>query len=173
MIIDAMDLLYSGNVDAFALMTSDCDFTPLVMRLRESGLKVYGFGEEKTPSAFVDGCSQFVYIEKLAEQDDIDPEGQPIGAKPNSQMPGREMRMNSALVRLLRTAAEETSDDAGWSLLASVGQYISNNSSFSSINYGYSKLSDLVRAIDLFEVEMKPGSGLMIKAKAKKNGKKK
>ena len=172
MIIDAMDLLYSSNVDAFALMTSDCDFTPLVMRLRESGVMVYGFGEEKTPAAFVDGCSKFVYIEKLAVQVESDEEGQLTGAKPNSQIPGNQMRMDTVLVRLLRTAVEEASDDSGWSHLGAVGAYISNNSSFSSINYGYSKLSDLVREVGLFEMDMRQGSGLFVKSKAKKTTKK-
>jgi len=69
MIIDAMDLLYSKNVDAFALMTSDSDFTPLVLRLLESGLPVYGFGEKKTPKPFVDACSQFIYTENLIGED--------------------------------------------------------------------------------------------------------
>lgn len=168
MIIDAMDLLYSSNVDAFALMTSDCDFTPLVMRLREAGLMVFGFGEEKTPSAFVDSCSQFVYIENLTEQS-VDEDGKSDGEKPHSRVPGKELRMKSDLVRLLRIAIEETSDDAGWSNLGAVGTYISNNSSFSPINYGYSKLGDLVREIDLFDVEFRQGSAMFVRAKPKKN----
>ena len=169
MIIDAMDLLYSGNVDAFALMTSDCDFTPLVMRLREAGLMVFGFGEEKTPAAFVDSCSQFVYIEKLTEASEVDDDGEKSeGAKPNTRVPGKELRRKSDLVRLLRTAVDETSDDTGWSNLGAVGTYISNNSSFSPINYGYSKLGDLVREIDLFEIDFRQGSAMVVRAKPKK-----
>jgi uncharacterized protein (TIGR00288 family) len=148
MVIDAMDLLYSGNVDAFALMTSDSDFTPLVLRIRESGLPVYGFGAKKTPQAFVDACSPFIYIENLV----ADAAGK-SDAPPQPVRKGRnELRGDAALVRLLRTAVEQTSDDDGWANLGRVGQYISNNSSFSAINYGYKKLSDLIRASELFEV---------------------
>jgi uncharacterized protein (TIGR00288 family) len=148
MVIDAMDLLYSGNVDAFALMTSDSDFTPLVLRIRESGLPVYGFGAKKTPQAFVDACSPFIYIENLV----ADAAGK-SDAPPQPVRKGRnELRGDAALVRLLRTAVEQTSDDDGWADLGRVGQYISNNSSFSAINYGYKKLSDLIRTSELFEV---------------------
>ncbi len=160
MIIDAMDLLYSGNVDAFALMTSDSDFTPLVMRILESGLPVYGFGATKTPQAFVDACSPFIYIENLVantgEKTDLPP--QP------SKKSRNELRGDTGLVRLLRTAVEQTSDDDGWAHLGRVGQYISNNSSFSAINYGYKKLSDLIRASELFEVKgRKNDNGLYLK----------
>ena len=155
MIIDAMDLLYGDNVNAFALMTSDSDFTPLVMRLLESGFTVYGFGERKTPQPFVDACSLFIYTENLeaAEQ----PEANTVAkaeAHPTPKKQSRnELRSNTALVRLLRTAVEQTSDEEGWAHLGAVGAYISNNSSFSPINHGYKKLSDLVKASELFEVQ--------------------
>lgn len=157
MIIDAMDLLYSGNVDAFALMTSDSDFTPLVLRILESGLPVYGFGEKKTPQPFVDACSPFIYTENLVseKEDKSDTPQQPIKKSRN------ELRKNTALVRLLRTAVEQTSEDDGWADMSRVGHYISNNSSFSSINYGYKKLGDLIRASELFDVEMRKGGTAM------------
>ncbi len=151
MIIDAMDLLYSKNVDAFALMTSDSDFTPLVVRILESGLPVYGFGEKKTPKPFVDACSPFIYTENLssAEEEKTDKPQQPI------KKSKKDLRKDTSLVRLLRTAVEQTSDDDGWADMSRVGPYISNNSSFSSINYGYKKLGDLIRASELFDVEMR------------------
>lgn len=155
MIIDAMDLLYGDNVNAFALMTSDSDFTPLVMRLLESGFTVYGFGETKTPQPFVDACSQFIYTENLEEVEE--PEANTVAkaeAHPSPKKQSRnELRMNTALVKLLRTAVEQTSDEEGWAHLGAVGAYISNNSSFSPVNYGYKKLSDLVKASELFEVQ--------------------
>jgi uncharacterized LabA/DUF88 family protein len=160
MIIDAMDLLYSGNIDAFALMTSDSDFTPLVLRILESGLPVYGFGGLKTPQPFVDACSPFIYIENLVGQSE---EGDTTTTTARTRLSRNELRGDSALVRLLRTAVEQTSDDDGWAPLGHVGQYISNNSSFSTINYGYKKLSDLIRASELFEVEARADAGIWIR----------
>lgn len=159
MIIDAMDLLHSKTVDAFALMTSDSDFTPLVLRILESGLPVYGFGEKKTPQPFVDSCSLFVFTENLLLESE-EKTSEPAQIKKSKN----ELRKDTVLVKLLRTAAEQTSDDDGWSQMGRVGQYISNNSSFSSINYGYKKLGDLVRASELFDVEMRnSGSAMYIK----------
>lgn len=160
MIIDAMDLLHSKTVDAFALMTSDSDFTPLVLRILESGFPVYGFGEKKTPQPFVDSCSLFIYTENLAPEQE-EKEDAPV--QPNKRTKN-ELRQDTALVKLLRTAAEQTSEDDGWSFMGRVGSYISNNSSFSSINYGYKKLGDLVRASELFHIEMrKDGKAMYIK----------
>ncbi|MDF1645068.1 MAG: NYN domain-containing protein [Pseudomonadales bacterium] len=162
MIIDAMDLLYSKSVDAFALMTSDSDFTPLVLRILESGLPVYGFGEKKTPQPFVDACSPFIYTENLVvEQEEKNDKPQQSASKKKTKS---ELRKDTLLVKLLRTAVEQTSEDDGWAHMSRVGHYISNNSSFSSINYGYKKLGDLIRASELFEVEMRnDGSAMYIK----------
>ncbi|WP_049721389.1 NYN domain-containing protein [Gilvimarinus polysaccharolyticus] len=159
MIIDAMDLLYSGNVNAFALMTSDSDFTPLVLRILESGMPVFGFGERKTPSAFVDACSPFIFTENLIEEDEADDKPK----QPARRKTRNELRGDTQLVRLLRTAVEQTSEDDGWANLGRVGSYISNNSSFSSINYGYKKISDLIKASDLFEIKARAGMGMYIK----------
>jgi len=160
MIIDAMDLLYSGGVDAFALMTSDSDFTPLVLRILESGLPVYGFGEKKTPKPFVDACSPFIYTENLVSEDEEKTDKPKQLVKKNKN----EIRMDTLLVRLLRTAVEQTSDDDGWADMSKVGSYINNNSSFSSINYGYKKLGDLIKVTELFDIEMrKDGKAMYIK----------
>ncbi|MFC1588839.1 NYN domain-containing protein [Pseudomonadota bacterium] len=160
MIIDAMDLLYSKNVDAFALMTSDSDFTPLVLRILESGLPVYGFGEKKTPKPFVDACSPFIYTENLAPEKEEKTDTSPKSVKKDKN----DLRRDTALVKLLRTAVDQTSEDDGWADMSKVGHYISNNSSFSSINYGYKKLGDLIRASELFEVEMRnDGKAMYIK----------
>lgn len=134
MIIDAMDLLYSGNVDAFALMTSDSDFTPLVVRILENGMPVFGFGEKKTPKAFVDACSPFIYTENLEIVDEVT-ESKSTPRKASKA----ELKKDAKLVKLLRTAVEQTSGDDDWANLGRVGNYVSNNSSFSAINYGYKK----------------------------------
>jgi len=149
MIIDAMDLLYGKTVDVFALMTSDSDFTPLVMRILESGMPVYGFGQKKTPLPFVHACSQFIYTENLQAE----PEEKADKSGAVARRSRNEIRGDTALVKLLRTSVEQTSEDDGWAHLSKVGQYISNNSSFSPINFGYKKLSDLIKASELFEVE--------------------
>lgn len=163
MIIDAMDLLYSKNVDAFALMTSDSDFTPLVLRILESGMPVYGFGEKKTPQPFVDACSPFIYVENLVADDKNSEEQKPKKKNRN------ELRGDTSLVRILRTAAEQTAGDDGWSHLSQVAVYIhNNNSSFSVVNYGFKKLGDLIRASELFEIDMRyDGTAMFIR-----NGKK-
>lgn len=158
MIIDAMDILYTQNLDAFALMTSDSDFTPLVMRILSNGITVYGFGEKKTPQPFVKACSQFIYTENLEQTDEED-------EKPNSGINTKktrnELRQDTALVKLLRTAVEQSADENGWSHLGIVGQYISNKTSFSPVNYGYKKLGDLIRASDLFQIKMRNDNSVM------------
>lgn len=170
MIIDAMDLLYSGNVSAFALMTSDSDFTPLVLRILESGMQVFGFGEKKTPLPFVHACSQFIYTENLqarilaeAGEEEAGADEKTPAKADTKKLTRKQLRGDSELVRLLRTAVEQTSDDDGWAPLGSVGKYISNNSSFSPVNYGYKKLSDLVRASELFEVQMGKNNSMYVK----------
>jgi len=157
MIIDAMDLLYSDHIDAFALMTSDSDFTPLVLRILESGLPVYGFGEKKTPKPFVDACSPFIYTENLI----VEQEGKPNTIQKSEKMSKIKLRKDTNLLKLLRTAVEQSSEDDGWALMSKVGNYISNNSSFSAINYGYKKLGDLIRATELFNEEMRNGGKTM------------
>ena len=155
MIIDAMDLLYSQRVDGFALVTSDSDFTPLVMRILANGIKVYGFGEKKTPMPFVNACSQFIFTENLEDTEEEKGQAEP---KPRRRrLPEKELRTHNDLVQLLSKAVELSANDDGWANLGKVGNYISNNSSFSPVNYGYSKLSDLLKAIGLFEFDESRG----------------
>jgi uncharacterized LabA/DUF88 family protein len=167
MIIDAMDILYTGRVDGFALMTSDSDFTPLVMRILSNGTKVYGFGEKKTPMPFVNACSQFIFTENLEDVEE-GKEDQPQRKPRRKKMTEKEMRGHADLVQLLSRAVEHAANDDGWANLGKVGNYISNNSSFSPVNYGYSKLSDLIKAIGLFETDETRGhSTLYLKLKKK------
>lgn len=166
MIIDAMDLLYTQQIDVFAFMTSDSDFTPLVMRILTNGLKVCGFGEKKTPLPFVNACSQFIYTENLilpTEEDKI------TDANNDLKKSRNELRSDASLVKLLRNAADQTAEEDGWSHLGRVGQYISNNTSFSPINYGYKKLSDLIRMSDLFNIDMRSKNSVMYIKDNRKN----
>lgn len=146
MIIDAMDLLYTGNFDGFCIISSDSDFTKLAARIRESGLLVYGFGEKKTPSAFVSACDKFIYTEVLRVSQDQEPS---IKKKSSN-----ELKQDTKLVTLLRNAVETASDDSGWANLGPVGSNIAKQSSgFDPRNYGFKKLGDLVIATKLFETE--------------------
>ncbi|MBL7258796.1 NYN domain-containing protein [Paractinoplanes lichenicola] len=145
MIIDAMDLLYTGRFDGFCILSSDSDFTRLASRIRESGLTVYGFGERKTPKSFVAACDKFIYTENLTG---------PTAPEPVQLSAAEQLRSNSALVNQLRNAVEAASDDDGWATLSHVGQILTNQSpDFDSRTYGYSKLSDLIGAITLFDLE--------------------
>ncbi|WP_017326988.1 NYN domain-containing protein [Synechococcus sp. PCC 7336] len=151
LIIDAMDLLYTQKLDAFAIVSSDCDFTPLVMRILSNGLKVYGFGEKKTPLPFVYACSIFLYLETIDRT--IDSETSKVTA--SDKKTGKELKQDSKLMSLLRGAVSSTQDDDGWSSLSEVGAHIANQASFDSRNYGYAKLSGLFEVIDSFEVNRK------------------
>ncbi len=147
MVIDAMDLLTAGSVDGLALFSSDADFTPLVMRILADGLKVYGFGERKTPEPFVNACSLFTYVEGLGQPHTI----------PDKSLDGlggtKEMRGDARLVLLVRNAVEAASGDDGWAHLSAVGNQIGNQASLDPRNYGYQKLSDLIEGIGLFELK--------------------
>jgi uncharacterized protein (TIGR00288 family) len=165
MVIDAMDLLYAGNLDGFAIVSSDADFTPLVMRLLTEGVKVYGFGEKKTPMPFVNACSKFTYIEALGAP------GAGAGPAPAARTPStqKQLRGDARLLQLLRSAVEAAGDDDGWAPLGQVGHQIGNQASFDPRNYGYRKLSDLVDAIGLFEVR-RQGQIVLVREKPKGKG---
>lgn len=181
MVVDAMDLLHSGRFDAFAIVSSDADFTPLAMRLRAQNMRVFGFGERKTPEPFVNACSTFLFLdekdldekfpdeklpgEKPAEGDDS---AAATPASPRRPMPTAKLRQDTKLVALLREAVASEREDDGWSSLAAVGQFIGNRASFDQRNYGYAKLSSLIEASGFFElrrdgqqvfVRVKPGKG--------------
>jgi hypothetical protein len=150
MIIDAMDLLYTGRFDGFCIVSSDSDFTTLARRIRESGLTVYGFGERKTPGPFVAACDRFIYTDVLGEADS----GEEKPTEPVQRLNTQELRQDTRLVNLLRNAIEDAADDTGWAGLGAVGSMVSKRApEFDSRNWGYGKLSGLVNAIGLFQTE--------------------
>jgi uncharacterized LabA/DUF88 family protein len=153
LIIDAMDLLYTGRFDGFCLVSSDSDFTKLAARIRESGLVVYGFGEKKTPEPFVAACDKFIYTEVLAKEDEEKEE--------RKRKPANQLKQDTKLVNLVRNAIDASSDESGWAHLAPVGSYIAKQSpGFDPRNYGYRKLGELLNAMKLFELEeRKTGDG--------------
>lgn len=152
LIIDAMDLLYGAKLGGFCIVSSDSDFTRLAARVREAGLVVYGFGERKTPSAFVAACDKFIFTEILRPRDDT------VAPQPRS---AAQLKQDTRLVNLLRGAVEAASDDSGWANLGLVGSVIAKQApEFDARNYGYAKLSELIAASTLFEVEKrKMGEG--------------
>ncbi|MNX81826.1 NYN domain protein [compost metagenome] len=155
-IIDAMDLLYAGNVDGFCIVSSDSDFTRLATRMREAGKVVYGLGERKTPEPFIAACDKFIFFEVLKK---------PLESAAPVQVAGV-----PDLKVLLVGAVKETTRDAGWASLAAVGGYVGkNNTSFDARNYGFRRLSDLVRNQEYLEVkELPDASGsihLLVKLK--------
>ncbi|HAJ78958.1 MAG TPA: Maebl [Fibrobacteres bacterium] len=153
MIIDAMDLLYTKTFSGFCLTSSDSDFTRLASRIRESGCKVFGFGEKKTPKPFVAACDRFIYTEVFIkkENDSTKPTLKP--------KPQKELQNDNNLLSLFNGAIEATSDEEGWAQLGTVGSYISKTANdFDPRTYGYFKLSGLVKAIGLYKIERKENS---------------
>jgi uncharacterized LabA/DUF88 family protein len=146
MIIDAMDLLYTKRFDGFCLISSDSDFTRLASRIREEGLFVYGFGEKKTPKAFVSACHKFIYTEVIGFKVEED--------APSQTKTANQLKRDAKLVTLFRNALEAASDESGWAQLGTVGSNIIKQApEFDPRNYGYSKLGELASAIDLFDVD--------------------
>lgn len=135
------------------------------MRLLTNGLRVYGFGEAKTPYPFVAACSKFLYLETINQL--VDDEAQKVDVK--NKKSGRELKQDTKLINLLRKAIASTQDDDGWSSLAVVGSHISNKASFDPRNFGYAKLSALFEAIDLFEIQRK-NKIIRVRTRKKNNG---
>jgi uncharacterized protein (TIGR00288 family) len=156
LVIDAMDVMYTKNIDVMCFVSSDCDFTPMVTRALAEGKVVLGFGERKTPSPFVNACSKFLYLDTAPKQN---------GSAPEKT---KNIKSDTKLLNLLRQAIEATEEDNGWAALGPVGSHISNKTSFDTRNYGYKNLSSLFKAIDLFELKRGPGNSYLVRDKRKK-----
>ena len=159
MTIDAIDLLYQGKVDGFGIMSSDSDFTPLVTRLRQDGLIVYGFGStSKTPAAFKSACTRFIDIDALIKSASDEPDA------PKSEAAPGKSGIDDELVELLGTAWKAAKrDENGFASLSEVGNIAGNRSSFDVRNYGFKRLSDLFQSIDQFQVERRENNHLYVK----------
>ncbi len=170
-IIDAMDLLHGQKLAAFGIASSDSDFTPLAMRLRANGHKVFGFGEKKTPQPFVNACTKFLFLESLGEPALNDSPNIAVQMPP-SRKTTNELRSDTRLVNHLRNAVAAVSDESGWAALGAVGSHINKNwSAFDQRNYGYAKLSDLVIASELFELRKDSHNHMHLRC-TRKNGQK-
>ncbi|MDO9050811.1 MAG: NYN domain-containing protein [Methylotenera sp.] len=187
MIIDAMDLLYTDTFDGFCIISSDSDFTRLASRIRESGKRVYGFGEKKTPRPFVTACDRFIYTENLLISSDNLPDGnQPaiiiekksvelkagakkpvidnkVTAKVPKKYTEQELKQDTALMNLIRKAIDVIADESGMADLSGLGNYISKQApDFDSRNYGYERLSLLIEAMHYFDIS-KAGHKVFVK----------
>lgn len=152
MIIDAMDVLYSGNVDGFCIVSSDSDFTRLATRLRESGMKVYGIGQKKTPDPFIVACDKFIYLEILGTDEEEKDEKTGI-VKPTSKTYDK---ITPKVIKLLKSSVSDAADEDGWAFLGDVGSMIlKKQPNFDSRNFGFEKLTPLFKATGEFEIEQR------------------
>ncbi len=150
LIIDAMDILYTGRVDGFCLISSDSDFTRLAIRLREAGMKVFGLGEKKTPEAFRSACDKFIYIEILSSKE------KPDTSKSKSKNIQKESisKIDKNLNSLIANGINDIADENGWAYLGELGnQLIKRQPDFDSRNYGFNKLMDLIKSLNNIEID--------------------
>lgn len=162
MIIDAMDILYSGRVDGFCIVSSDSDFTRLATRLREAGMKVIGIGEKKTPRAFISACEKFIYLEILKPQSDT-------SVEKKSKLKGKSRSksvedVDPKLIKSIADSINDLADENGWAFLGELGNLlIKKQPNFDPRNYGYNKLHQLIKSIDEFEVDQRDTGNKNIK----------
>jgi uncharacterized LabA/DUF88 family protein len=166
MIIDAMDILYSGKVDGFCLVSSDSDFTRLATRLREAGKKVFGIGERKTPMAFISACDKFIYLEILNPVVEIETEDK----KEKKTHSSKKRRLKTVkriprnIVKLIKDSIHDVADESGWAFLGDVGNLIMKKSpDFDPRNFGYQKLTPLIRAVSGIEIDERETSNRHVK----------
>jgi len=166
MIIDAMDLLYTKNFDGFCIVTSDSDFTRLASRIRENGLVVYGFGEKKTPKAFMGACDKFIYTENL-RSDDVD-------EYQRKKSRYKDIKQDKKTIALIKGVVEDLADESGWSYLATIGNVLVKRSpEFDPRSYGFYKLSELMKSSNEFEFKedsFSPTKALYIRCKRVRRG---
>ncbi len=187
MIIDAMDILYTGQVNGFCLVSSDSDFTRLAMRLREAGMRVLGMGEKKTPTPFIAACDRFIYLEILNAEKEEQKEEQREENKNEGRSARRRSRpkaaavdntasesgeterakigrVDASLIKLIASSVDNIADENGWAFLGDVGNLIQKKQpSFDSRNYGYRKLTQLIQATGKFEIDQRETANNHIK----------
>ena len=158
MIIDAMDILYTGRVDGFCLITSDSDFTRLATRLREAGMRVFGLGEKKTPSAFRAACDKFIYLEILADT------GKESSAKRKTDKGNGKgiSKADKEVINMLSSSINDIADEDGWAYLGELGNLLlKKQPDFDARNYGYNKLLQLIKSFEDFEIDSRESSRKM------------
>jgi len=162
MIIDAMDILYSGKVDGFCIVSSDSDFTRLAIRLREAGMKVFGFGEKKTPRPFISSCDKFIYLEILSKNKEVEDDIPENVSKEKKVFKRKSSSVNSKpilkadreLFEMITDSIEDIADENGWAFLGDLGNFLlKKQSNFDPRNYGYVKLVPLIKSFGRFEID--------------------
>jgi uncharacterized LabA/DUF88 family protein len=155
LIIDAMDILYSGKVDGVCIVSSDSDFTRLATRLRESGMTVIGFGEKKTPQPFISACDKFIYLEIL-KAPSVEVSSVPKAATKPKAPKEPLNKVDAETIRLITESVNDLADESGWTFLGSLGNFLlKKKPDFDPRNYGFPKLLSLIRSIDKFEIDEK------------------
>ena len=167
LIIDAMDLLYAGNLDGFCIISSDSDFTPLASRIRQNGLKVYGFGKKNTNHAFRNACDKFIYVENLLPEAATCPSPEHTTSSPPITSEKAEadagVAIDTQTLNLLYRAVKDNADENGWAYLGSIGQYLNNvKPDFDTRNYGRAKLSGFIKTLAVFETKLE-GSQMFVR----------
>ena len=153
MIIDAMDILYSEQVNGFCIVSSDSDFTRLATRLREAGMKVFGIGEKKTPNPFIVACDKFIYIEILKYQSE---ENESESTESKQSVKHNIDKITPKVVKLISSTISDLADDDGWAFLGDVGSLLlKKQPNFDSRNFGFQKLTPLIHSIKKFEIEQR------------------
>ncbi len=155
MIIDAMDILYSDNVDGFCIISSDSDFTRLAIRLRESGKLVIGMGEKKTPMPFISACDKFVYVEILGNKDAESVVEEPHPGKKREKKSESSIKtIDKKLIALIASSVSDLANEEGWAFLGDIGNLIlKKQRDFDPRNYGFKKLAPLIKSIGKFEAD--------------------
>ncbi len=157
LIIDAMDILYSGKVDGFCIISSDSDFTRLATRLREAGMKVFGIGQKKTPNPFIVACDKFIYMEIIPQFEEAEPEVTASAAKPKAIKPAPKAavdKLNKETLKLITTTINDLADENGWAFLGDVGNLLlKKQPNFDPRNYGFQKLTPLIKSLPQFEID--------------------
>ena len=171
LIIDAMDILYSNNVDGFCLVSSDSDFTKLAARLREAGMYVIGMGEKKTPTPFISACEKFKYLEVLASMSNKPAEVKNIKETHSSEEPKASVaKIDSKLIAAIKTIITEISDEDGWAFLGKLGNTLNKRyPDFDTRNYGFTKLTPFLSSLNQFEIRSTKTSNPSISLKYIRN----
>ena len=148
MIIDAMDILYTAKVDGFCIVSSDSDFTRLAVRLRESGMQVFGFGEQKTPMPFIVACDKFIYLEILKGSGSSEPSVDEVVPKPDLSKKSPIYKLDKKVIALFTSSINDIADEDGWAFLGDVGNLlIKKRPDFDPRNYGFDKLTPLIKSL--------------------------